>query len=229
MLLLRHTPYLTNSADILALATSMVLALTLLMGYVLTATNAFLKNRPEDLKEAVGVMDTFLIVINAIPFVIFLLSIVIRNVCKKKNVKKGDGAFDEKKQGNTKIIPDRKEESGFDVMRRNFWRVHPMSNELKLTEGGVAMEAGWNNWDVRPVSNELKLTEGGVAMEAGWNNWDVRPVSNEVKLTKGGVAMENTKSSIAVVPSAVVQNGSLPALGRKKKAKVKKGSIHFGD
>ena len=79
------------------------------------------------------------------------------------------------------------------------------------------------------MSNELKLTEGGVAMEAGWNNWDVRPVSNEVKLTKGGVAMENTKSSIAVVPSAVVQNGSLPALGRKKKAKVKKGSIHFGD
>ena len=192
MLLLRHTPYLSPSADTLALATSFALALTLLTGYVLSATSAFLKDRPEELKAAVDAMDTFLIVINVIPFVIFLLNIVWRKCCKKKNAKKGDGASDKKKKR--------------EIERLNFWKVK-----------------------VHPISNEVKLTGGDIAMEAEWNNWSVHPVSNEVKLTEGDVVMENTKSSSSVVPSSVVQNGSLPALGRKKKARVRKGSIHFGD
>ena len=167
MLLLRHTPYLSPSADVLALATSFALALTLLTGYVLSATSSFLQDRPEELKAAVDAMDTFLIVINVIPFVIFLLNIVWRKCCKKKNAKKGDCASDKKKKR--------------EIERLNFWKVK------------------------------------------------VHPISNEVKLTEGDVVMENTKSSGTVVPSAVVQNGSLPALGRKKKARVRKGSIHFGD
>ena len=125
MLLLRHTPYLSPSADVLALATSFALALTLLTGYVLSATSAFLKDRPEELKAAVDAMDTFLIVINVIPFVIFLLTIVWRKCCKKKDRKNNDdGAVKKKeKEGNTKIIP--------------------ISNEMDFTEKDATKIANW--------------------------------------------------------------------------------------
>ena len=112
MLLLRYTPYLSPSADVLALVTSFALALTLLTGYVLSATSSFLQDRPEELKAAVDAMDTFLIVINVIPFVIFLLNIVWRKCCIKKDVKNKEdididsSAVNKKKQkGNTKVFP----------------------------------------------------------------------------------------------------------------------------
>ena len=112
MLLLRHTPYLSPSADLLALATSFALALTLLTGYVLSATRAFLQDRPEELKAAVDAMDTFLIVVNVIPFVIFLLNIVWRKCCIMKDVKNKEdididsSAVNKKKQkGNTQVFP----------------------------------------------------------------------------------------------------------------------------
>ena len=126
MLLLRHTPYLSPSADVLALATSFALALTLLTGYVLSATSAFLKDRPEELKAAVDAMDTFLIVINVIPFVIFLLNIVWRKCCIKKDVKnKEDSAVNKKKKkGNTKIIP--------------------VAEEINFTQNNADKIANWN-------------------------------------------------------------------------------------
>ena len=112
MLLLRHTPYLSPSADVLALATSFALALTLLTGYVLSATSSFLQDRPEELKAAVDAMDTFLIVINVIPFVIFLLNIVwnkcsiMKDVKNKEDIDKDSSAVNKKKQkGNTQVFP----------------------------------------------------------------------------------------------------------------------------
>jgi len=106
MVLLRHTPYLTPDADLLALVTSAALALTLLTGYVVTATNAFLKDQPEKLDESIYVMDIFLIAINALPFAIFIFNLAKRAIIKRcRNSKNEQDPQCRKPKNETKIIP----------------------------------------------------------------------------------------------------------------------------
>ena len=122
MLLLRHTPYLSDDADLLALACSFALALTLLTGYVITATKSFLSD-PKDkplLKESMNLLDVFLLVINGIPFVIFIAH-VIKNTVKKKCGSKKNQENNDKDKNTTKVVPtmesvkvDDSEELGYD-------------------------------------------------------------------------------------------------------------------
>lgn len=113
MLLLRHTPYLVESADLLALTTSFVLALTLLAGYVLTATKAFLNHpgQEKELEASTAAMDTFLIVINSFPFAIFLWNCVKRAVHKAKS------------RGETKIIPVQNQELSIQQRAQESWMI----------------------------------------------------------------------------------------------------------
>ena len=118
MLLLRHTPYLVESADLLALTTSFVLALTLLAGYVLTATKAFLNHpgQEKELEASTAAMDTFLIVINSFPFAIFLWNCVKRAVHKAKSRSGKNG-------GETKIIPVQNQELSIQQRAQESWMI----------------------------------------------------------------------------------------------------------
>ena len=113
-LLLRHTPYKADDADLLALTCSFSLALTLLTGYVINATRAFLSadEDKEVLEESLNTLDVFLIANNALPFVVFILHMLKRCCITVRDKKRGKGGKED--NGNTKIVPmaeDAKEET----------------------------------------------------------------------------------------------------------------------
>ena len=102
--LLRHTPYKADDADLLALTCSFSLALTLLTGYVINATRSFL-GAGEDkklLEDSLNTLDVFLIVINVLPFVVFLFHMLKRFVQRVRGKNKND---DDDDNSSTKILP----------------------------------------------------------------------------------------------------------------------------
>ena len=105
-LLLRYTPYKADEADLLALTCSFSLALTLLTGYVINATRANYSAKDDEqvLKDSLDILDVVLIVINALPFVVFLFHLVKRFVVGANNKTNGaDGKVDD--NSSTKILP----------------------------------------------------------------------------------------------------------------------------
>ena len=105
-LLLRHTPYKADDADLLALTCSFSLALTLLTGYVINATRSFLSadEDKEVLQESLNTLDVFLIANNALPFVVFILHMLKRCCTKVRDKKRGKDSMDDN-SCNTKILP----------------------------------------------------------------------------------------------------------------------------
>ena len=84
---------------------SFSLALTLLTGYVINATRANYSAKDDEqvLKDSLDILDVVLIVINALPFVVFLFHLVKRFVVGAKNKTIGaDGKADD--NSSTKIL-----------------------------------------------------------------------------------------------------------------------------
>ncbi len=87
MVLLREAPYQEETADRLAVAAAMSLAVTLLAGFVAIANQNMDIVQPRNL-------DLFLVVVNLVPFAVLILNLVARVLRKKtkKKSKAGEGS-----------------------------------------------------------------------------------------------------------------------------------------